>query len=269
MRLAFARLPNPRPLSLPRRSSSPPTSILSFPREQSARRKKTAPASSLPAPATTPPASPRCWPSPPLCSLPNCRPPAPSFSPRTLEKKARATSAACATFSPARPTTPRTTLHCGTISGGTSVNSVPESATADLDLRSVSADRLDATEAQLLATVRSTVEAANTRTRPPLTLEIARIGNRPAAALAANSPLLTSLRAVDRHLHIATESRIGSTDANWPLSLGVPALAIGAGGTAGGIHTLREWYDPTGRELALRRILLHLLETCALAAGDA
>jgi len=167
------------------------------------------------------------------------------------------------------PSTPRTTLHCGTISGGTSVNSVPESATADLDLRSVSADRLDATEAQLLATVRSTVEAANTRTRPPLTLEIARIGNRPAAALAANSPLLTSLRAVDRHLHIATESRIGSTDANWPLSLGVPALAIGAGGTAGGIHTLREWYDPTGRELALRRILLHLLDTCALAAGDA
>ncbi|HEY5331426.1 MAG TPA: M20/M25/M40 family metallo-hydrolase [Acidobacteriaceae bacterium] len=162
------------------------------------------------------------------------------------------------------PSTPRTTLHCGTISGGTSVNSIPESATADLDLRSVSADQLDLTEAQLLHTIRTTIDAANARNL--LTLEIARIGHRPAAALAANSPLLTSLRAVDRHLHIATESRIGSTDANWPLSLGIPALAIGAGGTAGGIHTLHEWYDPSGRELALRRILLHLLDTCALAA---
>jgi acetylornithine deacetylase/succinyl-diaminopimelate desuccinylase-like protein len=165
------------------------------------------------------------------------------------------------------PTTPRTTLHCGTISGGTSVNSIPESATADLDLRSVSAEQLDLTEAQLLATIRTTVDAANSRNL--LALELARIGNRPAAALPADSALLASLRAVDRHLHIATESRIGSTDANWPLSLGVPALAIGAGGTAGGIHTLREWYDPTGRELALRRVLMHLLDACSLAAGCA
>ena len=164
------------------------------------------------------------------------------------------------------PATPRTTLHCGTISGGTSVNSIPESASADLDLRSVSAEQLNLTEAQLLATIRSTIDAA--KARHLLTLEIARIGNRPAAALPPHAPLLTSLRAVDRHLHIATEPRIGSTDANWPLSLGVPALAIGAGGSAGGIHTLHEWYDPTGRELALRRILLHLLDACALAAGS-
>jgi len=162
------------------------------------------------------------------------------------------------------PTTPRTTLNCGTIFGGTSVNSIPESASADLDLRSVSADQLDVTEAQLLHTIRATVQATNPRNL--LDLEIARIGNRPAAALPSDSPLLGSLRAVDRHLHIATESRIGSTDANWPLSLGVPALAIGAGGSAGGIHTLHEWYDPTGRELALRRILLHLLDACSLAA---
>jgi len=160
------------------------------------------------------------------------------------------------------PATPRTTLHCGTISGGTSVNSIPETVTADLDLRSVSADQLDLTEAQLLHTIRSTIDAANPSNL--LTLEIARIGDRPAAALPADSALLASLRAVDRHLHIATESRIGSTDANLPLSLGVPALAIGAGGSAGGIHTLHEWYDPTGRELALRRVLLHVLDACTL-----
>jgi tripeptide aminopeptidase len=162
------------------------------------------------------------------------------------------------------PLAPRTTLHCGTIAGGTSVNSVPESATADLDLRSVAADQLDLTEAEILRTIRATIDATNARAKQPLTLEIDRIGNRPAATLPPDSPLLQSIHAVDRHLGIATEPRIGSTDANWPLSLGIPALAIGAGGTAGGIHTLHEWYDPTGRELALRRILLHILDVCSL-----
>jgi tripeptide aminopeptidase len=166
------------------------------------------------------------------------------------------------------PQTPRTTLHCGTIAGGTSVNSIPESATAELDLRSVSATQLDITEAIVLDTIRTTIEAANTRTRHPLTLEIIRIGNRPAATLAPDSPLMTSIHAVDRHLGIATAARIGSTDANLPLSLGIPALAIGTGGTAGGIHTLHEWYDPTGRDLALRRILLHLLDVCTLTAAS-
>jgi di/tripeptidase len=71
--------------------------------------------------------------------------------------------------------------------------------------------------------------------------------------------LLAALRAVDRHLNLRTELRLGSTDANLPLSLGVPALAIGTGGTGGSIHTLKEWYDPAGREIALRRILLLLL----------
>ncbi len=87
------------------------------------------------------------------------------------------------------------------------------------------------------------------------------IGNRPAASLPLDSPLLDSLRAVDRHLALKTELRLGSTDANLPLSLGVPAVALAAGGTGGGIHTLAEWYDPTGREIALRRVLLLLLDS--------
>ena len=59
-----------------------------------------------------------------------------------------------------------------------------------------------------------------------------------------------------------------STDANIPLSRGVPAIAIGGGGTGGGIHTLQEWYDPTGRETALRRILLTLLDTLQTMADS-
>jgi di/tripeptidase len=88
---------------------------------------------------------------------------------------------------------------------------------------------------------------------------IDRIGDRPAGRLNDNSPLLEALHAVDRHLGIRTEKRVASTDANIPLSLGVPALSIGAGGDGGGIHTRGEWYDAGGRELALKRILLLLL----------
>jgi acetylornithine deacetylase/succinyl-diaminopimelate desuccinylase-like protein len=159
------------------------------------------------------------------------------------------------------PARPRTTLNCGVIRGGTSVNSIPESATADLDLRSVSALELDRVELGVLQTLTRVVEAENQRRgETELTLHVQRIGDRAAGGLAASSALYGSLRAVDRHLGIATEARIGSTDANLPLSLGVQALAIGAGGTGWGVHTLKEGYDPTGRELALRRVLLLLLD---------
>jgi tripeptide aminopeptidase len=166
------------------------------------------------------------------------------------------------------PARPRTTLNCGVIRGGTSVNSIPELATADLDLRSASGLELDRIELGVLETLTRVVDAENRRRSSvaELKLHVQRIGDRPAGALAASSGLYSSLRAVDRHLGIATEARIGSTDANLPLSLGVPALAIGAGGAGWGIHTLQEGYDPTGRDLALRRVLLLLLDMCALTA---
>ena len=95
--------------------------------------------------------------------------------------------------------------------------------------------------------------------RGKLDFEIRKIGDRPAARLADDSALLETLRAVDRHLGLRTELRLGSTDANLPLSLGVPSLSIGAGGDGGGAHTLAEWYSAKDRELGLRRVLLLLL----------
>jgi acetylornithine deacetylase/succinyl-diaminopimelate desuccinylase-like protein len=166
------------------------------------------------------------------------------------------------------PAKPRTTLSCGVIRGGTSVNSIPESATADLDLRSVSALELDRIELAVLNTLTHSMEMEDQgRATEELQMQVVRIGNRAAGALAHSSALFTSLHAVDRHLGLATATRIGSTDANLPLSLGVPALAIGSGGNGWGVHTLQECYDPTGRDLALRRILLLLLDVCALVAG--
>jgi acetylornithine deacetylase/succinyl-diaminopimelate desuccinylase-like protein len=171
-----------------------------------------------------------------------------------------------------RPAEPRTTLNIGQISGGTSVNSIPESATALIDLRSTDAAQLAAAEANLRATLADWVLHrpylhANPTPAPHPTLTIEVIGDRPAGSLPANSPLLETIRAVDRHLNLRTDPGLGSTDANIPLSLGIPAIAIGTGGSSGGIHTLAEWYDPTGRDIALRRILLTLLDTAQLVTS--
>jgi tripeptide aminopeptidase len=164
------------------------------------------------------------------------------------------------------PTNPATTINVGHISGGTSINSIPETATALLDLRSTDPAQLLSTATtihRIFDDLRTTLATLKTASCPPK-LHIETIGNRPAATLPDDSPILQTLRAVDRHLNLRTELRLGSTDANIPLSRGIPAIAIGTGGTGGGIHTLQEWYDPTGRETALRRILLTLLDTTHL-----
>lgn len=165
------------------------------------------------------------------------------------------------------PDDPLTTLNVGSISGGTSINSIPESATALIDLRSADPDQLAETAAEVHQTASNVLPALPLRspqTAPKLAIEI--IGNRPAGELPAHSHILHTLRAVDRHLNIRTEPRLGSTDANIPIAMGIPALALGTGGSGGGTHTLQEWYDPTGRETALRRILLTLLDTVQTVA---
>lgn len=160
------------------------------------------------------------------------------------------------------PEEPRTTMNIGTIHGGTSVNSIPENAAATVDFRSTNSDELLRLEVALHRAVEDAVDYWNARapqaarSRGSLAYKIDLIGNRPAAHLPDHSPILECLRAVDRHLGLQSGVRLGSTDANIPLSLGVPALSLGAGGDGGGAHTLAEWYSPKGREIGLRRILL-------------
>ncbi len=158
------------------------------------------------------------------------------------------------------PDSPRTTLSVGHIAGGTSVNSIPASATALLDLRSTDPLHLRATADALLARTRDVLSVAG-KELAPVMLHTELVGDRPAAELPEHSPLRRTIAAVDRHLGLRTQLRVGSTDANLPLSLGLPAVALSAGGTGDGIHTLGEWYDPAGRETALRRLLLTLLDT--------
>jgi tripeptide aminopeptidase len=175
------------------------------------------------------------------------------------------------------PEEPRTTLNVGTIRGGTSVNSIPESAQAAVDLRSTDAAQLLRLEVALHRAVEDAVTHWNERTRngtkanngageKQLSFTIAKIGDRPAASLPSDSPLLEALRAVDRHLRLRSDLRLGSTDANIPLSLGVPALSMGAGGEGGGAHTQAEWYSAKDRETGLRRVLLLTLAMVEWAA---
>ena len=94
---------------------------------------------------------------------------------------------------------------------------------------------------------------------PASSHSITKIGERPAGELPASSPLLAAILAVDAQLGIQSQLLRASTDANIPLSLGLDAISLGAGGTGGGAHTLREWFEPAGREQALKRLTLLIL----------
>ncbi|HTJ29959.1 MAG TPA: M20/M25/M40 family metallo-hydrolase [Acidobacteriaceae bacterium] len=180
----------------------------------------------------------------------------------------------------------RTTMNVGTIAGGTSVNSVPESATAAVEFRSTAVDHLVRLEVALHRAVEDAIEDANALAHSSrnasrsvtgngsgkqmrgLSFLIEKIGDRPVGELKEGSALLENLRAVDRHLGLRTDLRLGSTDANLPLSLGVPAVSLGAGGDGGGAHTRAEWYSAANRGLGLRRILLLTLAMLGWAAED-
>lgn len=164
------------------------------------------------------------------------------------------------------PAHSRTAINVGAVTSGGSVTAIPQRAEALFDLRSVDATELLRCEVALFRTVEDAMIAANQRFGSnAIRAEIEGIGERPAAVLEGDAPLLGIIRSVDRHLGLRTSECVASTDANLPLALGVQAVAIGAGGRSGGIHTTHEWYDPAGREIALRRLLLVLLSCCDLA----
>jgi len=167
------------------------------------------------------------------------------------------------------PDSPRTTFNLGQVEGGTSVNSIPFEAKLKVDLRSESEAEIKRLETALrecvAAGVKDEMDNARERTRGKLDWKVNLIGIRPGGELAADSALLAALRAADDA--VGNESRIerSSTDANIPLSMGIDAIAIGAGGNGGGAHSLEEWYEPAGREVGLKRALLTLLGVAGLS----
>lgn len=157
------------------------------------------------------------------------------------------------------PSDPRSTFNFGIIEGGTSVNSIPSRAAAKVDLRSEDERQLAVLDIALRDAMQAGMNdeiSAVRSARDSLQLSFRSLGTRPAGKLPDDSPLLVTIRSVDRYLGNSSRLEKSSTDANLPLSLGIPAVAIGGGGKGGGSHTLDEWYDPSDRELGLKRLFL-------------
>ncbi len=166
------------------------------------------------------------------------------------------------------PENPRTSFNVGLIEGGTSVNSIPHHAAIKVDLRSEADAELDRLENSLHEAMQTGIEeemaAARERgaihgAEDNLKLKVTVIGTRPGGELPTDSFLLEAVRSADKVLGQRSRLERSSTDANIPLSQGIPAIALGSGGRGGAAHSLSEWYEPSGREVGLKRILLTLL----------
>jgi acetylornithine deacetylase/succinyl-diaminopimelate desuccinylase-like protein len=158
-----------------------------------------------------------------------------------------------------RSSGPRSTASVSTLDGGTSINSIATLARAKVDIRSEDNPRIEEAVQLLYSAVEKAQEVENQRaTGAKITSKIKELGSRPAARLPEDAAILSYVRAVDAHLGIRSRIECSSTDANIPLSMGIPALSIGAGGLGGGAHTPDEWFNPDGRDLGLKRVFLTL-----------
>ena len=168
------------------------------------------------------------------------------------------------------PAAPRTTFNLGQVEGGTSVNSIPFEAKLKVDLRSENEDEIvrmeNALRECMAAGVKDEMDNSRDRSRGKLEWKLNLIGSRPGGDFPPIPRYWRALRAADDVIGNKSRNERSSTDANIPLSMGIEAISIGAGGNGGGAHSLQEWYEPTDRELGLKRVLLTLLGVSGLAA---
>ena len=164
------------------------------------------------------------------------------------------------------PAAPRTTLSVNRIGGGLSINSIADEAWLEVDIRSTSSEMLDRMSAEVRVATRAAEQEENsrrTRGSAPLAHTIEIIGDRPCGETPRQEPLVQAAIAATRLADRDAELALASTDANVPISLGVPAIAIGAGGRGGDAHTIGEWFDNADGSVGLGRAL----EIVVAAAG--
>ena len=163
-----------------------------------------------------------------------------------------------------RSVIPRSSFNFGTIEGGSSINSIPTEARSKVDIRSENVARIDELVELLTSCIDRSLQAENDRaTGARVSARFKEVGSRPGGRLPDGASILRSIRAVDAHLGVKSHLDCASTDANIPLSMGLPAISIGAGGQGGGAHTPSEWFHPDGRETGLKRILLTVFSLLA------
>ncbi len=166
------------------------------------------------------------------------------------------------------PQKPRTTFNVGRVEGGSSVNSIPPDAMMEVDLRSESAEELLKLDAFFRRAVREATEDENAARRAgerPLELTVQLIGERPSGETPAKAAIVQLALEATEAVGARARLNQASTDSNLPISLGIPAITIGAGGMSGNSHTLEEWYDPRGRDVGLKRGLLLALAIIGVA----
>jgi tripeptide aminopeptidase len=148
------------------------------------------------------------------------------------------------------------------MSAGTSINAIPEEAWMEVDLRSESNEVLPELDRQVRDAVQRALTQENAGRRQgtaALTVQVHVIGDRPAGQTPADAPLVRAAERITAAMRRRPE-RVGcSSDANVPMSLGIPAITIGVGGDSGGIHTLDEWYSNDGGPEGVERALLIVL----------
>jgi acetylornithine deacetylase/succinyl-diaminopimelate desuccinylase-like protein len=144
---------------------------------------------------------------------------------------------------------PGIAFNFGVIRGGISVNAIPRDAVVEVDLRATASNNLDELEGQLRRAVRDATRTAGVECR----IEI--MGERPSGVTPLSAPIVQAAMEVTRRLGVQPQPDVGSTDANLPISLGIPAISLGGGGNSGNVHTPDEWFDPSGRELGIQRLL--------------
>jgi len=164
-------------------------------------------------------------------------------------------------------TGPRTSYNVGVIGGGTSVNSIPFSSSMEIDTRSVDPSRLDTLKNLLELSVNKALEAQNAikRRGEDLTVTIDMIGNRPSGELSSDLPLIQKSLALTAALGKRPRLTRGSTNANIPISLGIPAVTIGRGGVGAHAHSLDEWWLNKEGYKAIQLAFLLLLSEAQLA----
>ncbi len=156
------------------------------------------------------------------------------------------------------PVEPRTTLTVSRIVGGLSINAIPGDALVEIDLRSVSQDLIERLARETSAVVETALGEENdrrSRGTPPLACTIEMIGDRPGGETAATHELVASAAEATRLAGRIPELGAASTDANVPIALGIPAIALGAGGRGGDAHTPQEWFENADGTAGIARVL--------------
>lgn len=162
---------------------------------------------------------------------------------------------------------PKTTYNVGRIGGGTSVNSIPFETWMEIDMRSISPEKLKGIEQILINQVKKALDDYNSgvKTGAKLTVQFEKIGERPSGVQKEDLPLIQRAIAAIEYFKTKPSLGTGSTNSNTPISLGIPSITIGRGGKGGNAHSLDEWWINENGAEAIKFALLILISEAGLA----